>query len=62
VKTAPYIPIYSRPPNRLLEYVDRVIDDGCGHSGVEKVAVFLDRKGRRCEMTAQVVWRGGGDD
>jgi len=52
----PYIPIYCRPPNKFLKYIERRFDDGYGHTGTERVAVFLDKKGRNCEMTAQIIW------
>jgi len=52
----PYIPVYCRPPNKLLRYESRRFSDGAGHAGRQRVAVFLDKKKRQCEMTAQVIW------
>ena len=50
-----YKPIYHRPPNRFVEYELRKFDYS-GFSGVERVAIFIDKKGRTQEMTAQIIW------
>lgn len=53
---AAYLPIWSRPPNKLVRYEDRPFDDGHGHRGVKVVAVYLDKSGNECEELARVKW------
>lgn len=52
----PYIPVYCRPPNKLIRYEMRPFDDGAGHTGMLRVAIFLDKKKHHREMVAQVRW------
>ena len=51
-----FIPIYNRAPNKLLRYETNTFDDGHGHTGTKRTAIFLDRKKRECKMTAQIIW------
>ena len=51
-----FIPIYNRAPNKLLRYETNAFDDGHGHTGTKRTAIFLDRKRRECKMTAQIIW------
>lgn len=55
-KIIPYYPIYARAPNKLLRYEERPFDDGYGHTGIERLAIFLDSNKKQQEMTAQVIW------
>lgn len=52
----PHLPIYHRPPNKFLRYEERRFDDGAGHTGTLRIAVFLDKSGKEREETAQVIW------
>jgi hypothetical protein len=53
----PYLPIYSRPPNKLIEYRKERFDDGVGHTGTRIVAIYFDKKDKcNKEMTAHIVW------
>ena len=58
-KIEPYLPRYSRPPNKFLRYELRDFDDGHGNGGQYRVAHFLDKKGKEQEMTAHVIWKFG---
>jgi len=51
-----YIPIYCRPPNKFIKYVNKNFNDKAGHTGTEIVALYTDRKNKLCEMTAQILW------
>lgn len=57
-----YIPIYMRSPNKFLRYEERYFDDGAGHYGTKRFAIFTDKKGNLQEMVAQVLWDDGGFD
>jgi hypothetical protein len=48
--------VYHSPPNTFIEYEEREFNDGAGHFGIERVAIFLNKKGKRSEMTAQIIW------
>lgn len=52
----PYIPIYHRLPNRFSHYEERKFDDGAGHTGTERIAIYFNKKGKRCEEVVQVIW------
>lgn len=52
----PYIPVYHRPPNKFLRYEERRFDDGAGHTGTERIALYQDKNGKQREETAQVIW------
>ncbi len=52
----PYIPVYCRPPNKLLKYVTSNFDDGAGHTGQLTTAHFLDKNKKEAEMVAYVKW------
>jgi hypothetical protein len=52
----PYRPIYHRPPNKFLRYEERRFDDGAGHTGIKRIALYLDKSGTQREETAQVIW------
>lgn len=56
----PYIPIWHRPPNKFLRHEDRRFDDGAGHAGTKRIALYLDKSGKQREETAQVIWDDGG--
>ena len=51
-----FIPIHKRPPNQFIEYQVRRFDDGVGHTGSLKIAIYRDRKNNLCEEVAQVIW------
>jgi hypothetical protein len=51
-----YRPVYSRAPNIFLRYEERTFDDKVGHTGIIRVAIFLDKNKRQCEMVSQVIW------
>lgn len=55
----PFVPIYCRPPNVLLEYVQQDFDDGAGHKAILTVAVFKNKGGKIESMVAQVKWQKG---
>ena len=55
----PYIPTYHRKPNKFLRYEERRFDDGDGHTGTVRIAVYQDRNGNQREETAQVIWDCG---
>ena len=52
----PHLPLYTRAPNTLLRYEDERFTDRSGNSGVDRVAVYLDRNGKEQRMTAQIIW------
>jgi hypothetical protein len=55
----PHLPIYHRPPNKFLRYELRkfeVVTCTKVLTGVERVAIFLDKSNKVQEMTAQVMW------
>lgn len=51
-----YIPVYARAPNKLLRYEERPFRLPNGMSGIERMAIFVDRNNKQHEMTAQVIW------
>ncbi len=53
----PYIPIYKRPPNKFIKYEERPFNYGYGQVGIERVAIFLNKNRKECEMIAQIIWR-----
>lgn len=55
-KIEPFLPVYSRPPNTFLRYVEDKFDDGCGHTGIVRTAYFLNKKKEEQSMVAQVIW------
>jgi len=55
-KIEPYIPIYHRPPNKFIEYQEREFTTAHGGWGIERIAIFESKGGKRCEETAQVIW------
>ncbi len=52
----PYHPIYHRPPNKFLRYEEVRFDDGYGHTGIKRIALYHDKSGKLREETAQVIW------
>lgn len=52
----PYLPIYTRPPNKFVRYEERQFDDGVGHTATLRYAIFIDKNGKQQEMIAQVIW------
>ena len=56
-KILPFYPIYARAPNKLIRYEERPFNDGHGHGGIVRVAIFVDNKGKQQEMDAQVIWK-----
>lgn len=55
-KIESYIPIYNRPPNKLIKYKYQEFDDGIGHTAQLKIAQFLDKNKKEKEMIAIVNW------
>lgn len=55
-KITPFLPIYSKPPNKFLYYTEDQFDDGAGHTGIVRTACFLNKKNEQQSMVAQVVW------
>lgn len=51
-----YLPIYHRSPNKFIRYEERRFDDGAGHTGVKRIAIYQDKSGKEREETAQVIW------
>ena len=48
----PYKPIYIRPPNKFSGYYVKTF-----WGGELRIAKYKDKKGRECEMVAQVLWK-----
>lgn len=57
----PHLPKYCRKPNKLLRYELEPYDDGAGHGGQIRVAVFLDKNGKEKRTTAHYLWQYGPD-
>lgn len=55
-KIEPFLPVYTRPPNKFLYYKEEQFDDGAGHTGIVRTAFFLNKKKEQQSMTAQVIW------
>lgn len=56
-KVVPFYPIYARAPNKLVRYDERPFSiPSTGQTGVERVAIFLDKNKKEQEMSAQVMW------
>ena len=51
-----YVPVYKRLPNQFLRYEEHRFDDGAGNTGMERVAVYLDKSGAEKRECAQIVW------
>lgn len=54
-KIEPYLPIWIRPPNKLVRYEDRRFVCGM-YPGTKRIAIFVDKKGVEREETAQIIW------
>ncbi len=52
----PYIPIYKRPPNKFISYHFKEFDDGHGHKGKEKIAIYVDKNKNQKEISVNIVW------
>jgi hypothetical protein len=57
-KIVPFYPIYTKPPCQLIEYIEEPFDDGFGHTGIVRTAVYLDKHKKQQKCTAQVIWHG----
>lgn len=55
-KIEPFLPVYTRPPNKFLHYTEERFDDGAGHTGIVRTAFFLNKKKEQQSMVAQVLW------
>lgn len=56
-----YIPVWNRPPNKLVRYEERPFTlpanaYGKIKSGIEKFAIFKDKNGKDQEMQAFIRW------
>lgn len=56
-----YIPVWNRPPNKLVRYEERqfiLTANACGtiKSGIETFAIFKDKNGKNQEMQAFIEW------
>lgn len=51
-----YIPVYCRPPNKLVRYEEIKFTCKAGYPGIERMAVFLDKNGKEQRTTAQIIW------
>jgi hypothetical protein len=51
-----FLPIYTRPPNKLLRYELRNFDDKAGNTGKLRLAIYNDKHGKQQEAVAQVLW------
>ena len=56
-----YTPAWKIPPNRFIKYEDRPFTlpanaYGICKSGVETVAIFMDKNGKQQEMQAYIKW------
>lgn len=49
-------PVYTRAPNKLIEYFLEDFDDGCGHKAIIRYAKWVDKKGKEQISVAQVMW------
>jgi hypothetical protein len=56
IKIQPHLPVWVRPPNKLVRTYDKPFDDGYGHSGIVTVKVFLDKNGKEQEVDAYIKW------
>lgn len=54
-KIQPYIPIQHKPPNVFLRYELRPFSYPHG-SGTVRVAVYLNKNKKECEVEAQIIW------
>jgi hypothetical protein len=52
----PFYPIYTKPPHQLIRYKEEPFDDGVGHSGIVRTAIYLDKNKKERECVAQVIW------
>lgn len=55
-KIVPYIPSCHRPPNKFIRYYFWPFDDGHGHTGVEKIVVYMNKAGDICEEQYLIKW------
>lgn len=55
----PYLPIYHRPLNKFLRYELRkfeVVTCTKVLTGTERIAIFMDKNGKKQKMPTQVMW------
>ncbi len=55
-KIKPFIPLWNKEGNKLIQFEDRLFDDNAGHIGVLTVAIFKTKKGEHKEMDAWIKW------
>ena len=56
IEIEPYVPAYCRPPNKLIRIEIVPIDDGNGHVGLQRVAVFKTKSGELQKCMASIQW------
>lgn len=54
-----HLPIYSRPPCKLIRYEIRDFNDGAGNGGQRRIAIYFDKHSNQKEMIAQTIWQYG---
>jgi len=51
-----FLPVYCRPPNKLIGYDLKRFDDNAGHTGTVRIANYIDKNGKRQQQDAQIIW------
>lgn len=55
-KVVPYLPVWSRPPNKLVRYETYDYVDPVGYQAKVTKAIFKDKNGKEQEMDAFIKW------
>lgn len=55
-KIETFLPIYTRPPNKLLRYELSNFDDKAGNTAKLRIAIYTDKRGKQQEVVSQVLW------
>ena len=55
-KIIPHLPVWSKPPNKLISYEDRRFIADSGKCGTETVAIFSTKGDKIEEVTAWIKW------
>lgn len=51
-----YIPVYKRSPCKFIKYETQPFDDGAGHTGMVRIAHFIDKNAKLQQMVVQITW------
>ena len=54
-----YIPYTHRAPNKFVRYYEQSFDDGHGHTGIERIVVYINKHGKEVHEQFLIKWDKG---